>query len=58
MTMLSSQIVQKVKSAGVIGAGGGGFPTHIKLQAKVDTVIANGSECEPLLSSDCFMMEQ
>lgn len=56
MNTLSSQIIQKVKTAGVIGAGGGGFPAHIKLQAKVNTIIANGSECEPLLASDCAMM--
>jgi Na+-translocating ferredoxin:NAD+ oxidoreductase RnfC subunit len=59
MNILPEQIIQKVKSAGVIGAGGGGFPAYVKLQAKnIDTVIANGSECEPLLSSDCAMMEQ
>lgn len=52
------QIVQAVREAGVIGAGGGGFPTYIKLQANVDTIIANGSECEPLLSSDRKMMTQ
>ncbi len=50
------QIVNAVREAGVIGAGGGGFPTHVKLQATVDTIIANGSECEPLLSSDRKMM--
>ncbi len=54
--MEPSQIVNAVKNAGIIGAGGGGFPTHIKLQAKVDTIIANGSECEPLLSSDKTLM--
>lgn len=58
MNISSAQIIQRVISAGVIGAGGGGFPTYVKLQAKVDTIIANGSECEPLLSSDCSMMEQ
>lgn len=52
------QIIELVRNAGVVGAGGGGFPTHIKLQAKVDTVIANGSECEPLLASDKTMMLQ
>jgi len=57
MSLTSQQIVQKVRSAGVVGAGGGGFPSYIKLQSKVDMVIANGSECEPLLSSDCCMME-
>ncbi|MDI6641403.1 MAG: SLBB domain-containing protein [Elusimicrobiota bacterium] len=49
-------IVELVKSAGVVGAGGGGFPTHVKLQSKVDTVIANGAECEPLLRCDQQMM--
>lgn len=57
-SLTSEQIVNAVRNAGVVGAGGGGFPTHIKLQAKVDTVIANGSECEPLLTSDRTMMVQ
>lgn len=45
-----------VKGAGIIGAGGAGFPTHLKLQANVDTVIANGAECEPLLANDKALM--
>lgn len=49
-------IINAVKKAGVVGAGGGGFPTHVKLAASVDTVIANGSECEPLLATDKAMM--
>ena len=49
---------RKVKQAGVVGAGGGGFPTHVKLAAKADTVIANGAECEPLLHKDAVVMEQ
>lgn len=57
MNISSAQIVQKIRSAGIVGAGGGGFPTDVKLQSKVDTVIANGSECEPLLASDFFMMK-
>ncbi len=56
MTKTQDQIVNAVQHAGIIGAGGGGFPTHVKLQAKVDTIIANGSECEPLLTSDRSMM--
>jgi Na+-translocating ferredoxin:NAD+ oxidoreductase RnfC subunit len=51
-------IINAVKNAGVVGAGGGGFPTHVKLQAKVDTVIANGSECEPLLATDKTFLKQ
>ncbi|SFA95439.1 proline reductase-associated electron transfer protein PrdC [Clostridium frigidicarnis] len=44
-------IVEIVKSAGIIGMGGAGFPTHIKLDTdlKGGTVIANAVECEPLL---------
>ena len=48
----AEDIIQKVKAAGVVGAGGAGFPTHVKLAAKVDTIIANGAECEPLLHCD------
>jgi Na+-translocating ferredoxin:NAD+ oxidoreductase RnfC subunit len=51
-------LVEKVRQAGVIGAGGGGFPTHVKLAAKADTIIANGAECEPLLHKDAVIMEE
>lgn len=50
-------LAEQVKRAGVVGAGGGGFPTHVKLAAKADTVIANGAECEPLLHKDAVIME-
>jgi Na+-translocating ferredoxin:NAD+ oxidoreductase RnfC subunit len=51
-------LVEQVRRAGVVGAGGGGFPTHVKLAAKADTVIANGAECEPLLHKDAAVMER
>lgn len=51
-----NEIAEKVRAAGVVGAGGAGFPTHIKLDSKVDTVIANGAECEPLLRADRYLM--
>jgi Na+-translocating ferredoxin:NAD+ oxidoreductase RnfC subunit len=51
-------LVDKVRLAGVVGAGGGGFPTHVKLNAKVETIIANGAECEPLLHKDAVIMEE
>jgi Na+-translocating ferredoxin:NAD+ oxidoreductase RnfC subunit len=51
-------LVEQVRQAGVVGAGGGGFPTHVKLAAKADTVIANGVECEPLLHKDAVIMEE
>jgi len=50
-------LADKVKQAGVVGAGGGGFPAHVKLAAKADTVIANGAECEPLLHKDAAVMQ-
>jgi len=51
-------LAEKVRLAGVVGAGGGGFPTHVKLNAKAETVIANGAECEPLLHKDAVIMEE
>lgn len=51
-------LVEQVRAAGVVGAGGGGFPTHVKLAAHADTVIANGAECEPLLHKDAVVMER
>lgn len=51
-----SEIVELVKEAGVVGMGGAGFPTNVKLSPKepdkIDYVIVNGAECEPYLTSD------
>ncbi|KKL25618.1 hypothetical protein LCGC14_2403510, partial [marine sediment metagenome] len=55
--MTKQEIVEKVRAAGVVGAGGAGFPTHIKLEADVERVLGNGASCEPLLTSDLFLME-
>jgi Na+-translocating ferredoxin:NAD+ oxidoreductase RnfC subunit len=41
----------------VVGAGGAGFPTHIKAKSRADIVIANGCECEPLVRSDKYVLE-
>ncbi len=49
-------LVEQVRQAGVVGAGGGGFPTHVKLGAGVEFVIANGAECEPLMHKDAELM--
>jgi len=54
---MSNLELEIVKNAGVIGAGGAGFPTHIKLSAKVDTLIVNGAECEPLINVDKQLIE-
>ncbi len=50
------EIVEAVRQAGVVGLGGAAFPTHVKLSlppdATLDTVILNGCECEPYLTTD------
>src|SRR5512132_1975150 len=50
------QISERIRAAGVVGAGGAGFPTHVKAGASVEFVIANGAECEPLLHKDAELM--
>jgi Na+-translocating ferredoxin:NAD+ oxidoreductase RnfC subunit len=50
------QIAELIRNAGVVGAGGAGFPAHVKANAKVECVIANGAECEPLLHKDLELM--
>lgn len=50
------EIVARIFDAGVVGAGGAGFPTHIKVKAQADVVIANGCECEPLIQSDRYAL--
>lgn len=50
--------IEKIKAAGVIGAGGAGFPTHVKLDTKAEYILLNGAECEPLLKVDQQLMEK
>ena len=50
--MTRDALLNQIRDAGVVGAGGAGFPTHVKLACKADIVIANGAECEPLLRTD------
>lgn len=54
--LTKEEIVKKVQEAGVVGMGGAGFPTHVKLSPKepdkIEYVIANCAECEPYLTSD------
>lgn len=49
-------IAEQIRHAGVVGAGGAGFPAHVKAASQVDTVIANGAECEPLIHKDLELM--
>lgn len=48
-------LIELVKAAGVVGAGGAGFPTHVKLNTKVDCFIVNAAECEPLIETDKYL---
>jgi electron transport complex protein RnfC len=56
----AAELRNRVKYAGIVGLGGAGFPTHIKLapppEAKVDALIINGVECEPYLTTDHRLM--
>jgi Na+-translocating ferredoxin:NAD+ oxidoreductase RnfC subunit len=49
-------IANKIKQSGIVGAGGGGFPSHVKSTSSVEYVIANGAECEPLIHKDFEVM--
>ena len=48
-------LIEMVKAAGVVGAGGAGFPTHVKLNTKVEYFIVNAAECEPLIETDKYL---
>ncbi|MBP7654171.1 SLBB domain-containing protein [Candidatus Dependentiae bacterium] len=54
--MEKDKLINIIREFGIIGAGGAGFPTNVKVNAKVDTVIINGAECEPLLYKDKEIM--
>lgn len=55
-----NEILDRVKAAGLVGLGGAGFPTHVKLAPqrpeKIDTIIINCAECEPYITSDDLLM--
>ncbi|EPK6019859.1 cobalamin reductase PduS [Citrobacter freundii] len=56
-TLYDAQTIrERVRAAGVVGAGGAGFPAHVKLQAQVDTFLVNAAECEPMLKVDQQLM--
>ena len=59
-TLSANEIVDIIKNNGIVGLGGAGFPTGVKIAPKnadnIDTVIINGSECEPYLTSDYRLM--
>ncbi|MFI3226308.1 MAG: electron transport complex subunit RsxC [Clostridia bacterium] len=57
--MTAEEIVKAIREAGIVGHGGAAFPTHIKISSgigKVETIIINGAECEPYITSDHRLM--
>lgn len=59
-TLPREEIIARVQAAGIVGLGGAGFPTHVKLSPKnpedIDYIIANGAECEPYITCDDQLM--
>jgi electron transport complex protein RnfC len=59
-SLSGTEIRDIVKEAGIVGLGGAGFPTHVKLSpkddSKIEYIIVNGAECEPYLTSDYRLM--
>lgn len=60
LTMSNEEILAAIKNAGVVGLGGAGFPTHIKLSPPkdkvIDHILVNAAECEPYLTCDYRIM--
>lgn len=54
--LTKEEILNRIKEAGVVGMGGAGFPTHVKLApkdpSKIEYILVNGAECEPYITSD------
>lgn len=59
-SLTGKEILDIIKDAGIVGMGGAGFPTHVKLSPppdkKIDLVVLNGAECEPYLTADHRLM--
>ena len=51
-------MLSRIQEAGVVGAGGAGFPTHVKYQAEAEVFIVNAIECEPLLRVDRCLVDR
>ncbi|MEI7482189.1 MAG: 4Fe-4S dicluster domain-containing protein [Elusimicrobiota bacterium] len=57
MNDFTPEFSARLKDAGVVGAGGAGFPTYIKAQSRAEYVLVNAAECEPLLKKDQKLFE-
>ena len=60
LELTNQEILERIKAAGIVGMGGAGFPTHVKLTVKepnkIRYIIANGAECEPYITCDDQLM--
>jgi len=57
--LLPAQLREHIAQAGVVGLGGAGFPSHLKLHPEgIDTLIINGAECEPYITCDDRLMQE
>ena len=58
--LTKEEILNRIKEGGVVGMGGAGFPTHVKLApkdpSKIEYILVNGAECEPYITSDYSRM--
>ena len=52
------ELKEIMKNAGIVGAGGAGFPSYAKLADGADTLVVNGAECEPLLYTDYVLLQK
>ncbi len=57
MSDFSAEFSRNLRSAGVVGAGGAGFPTYVKAQGRAEYALVNAAECEPLLKKDQKILE-
>ncbi|MDI6749358.1 MAG: electron transport complex subunit RsxC [Rhodocyclaceae bacterium] len=48
----------RIREAGIVGLGGAVFPSHVKMNARVDTLVINGAECEPWITCDDRLMRE
>ena len=61
-TLEPAELVQRIRDAGIAGMGGAGFPAAVKLSLQpgthIETLIINGTECEPYITSDDILMRE
>ena len=59
LTLERDALLEKIRSAGITGMGGAGFPSSVKLNPRdaIDTLIINGTECEPYITADDMLMQ-